>query len=276
MDQLLEWFKEHLMVRQTMINIILVIALFFLRHFLFEYSKNSKSLNTNQKRRLDVNIQTFITICMLVGTILIWAEELRTVALSIIAVAAAFVIATKELIQCFTGTIYKASQDPFSLGDRIEIDGIRGDVINRGLLSTKILEIGPGDKSHQYTGRSITLPNSIFLNKEIINESFLQNYVLHIFEVTVSLKDEWHEAEKILVEEAIKATQEYYPKASRTIESYLSKRHLEVPQLTPRVHLRPLDGDKVSLMIRISVPARTKGRIEQEIIRNYLTRFYKK
>src|SRR5690606_21781606 len=115
----------------------------------------------------------------------LWADQIYSLIISITAVAAALAIATKELLLCLGGTFYKASTRPFSIGDRIEVGGTRGDVIDIGLFATQVLQVGPGNLTHQYTGRSVTIPNSVFLTQNIINESYSTDYVLHIFEVPV-------------------------------------------------------------------------------------------
>jgi hypothetical protein len=58
---------------------------------------------------------------VLFGLLSIWAEELRTLAVSLIAFAVAAVIATKELILCASGPLVRAAGDADGIGDRIEI-----------------------------------------------------------------------------------------------------------------------------------------------------------
>ena len=48
-------------------------------------------------------------------------------------------------------------------------------------LTTTILEIGPEKLTHQHTGRAIVVPNSVFLDKHVVNESYTADFVLHVF-----------------------------------------------------------------------------------------------
>jgi len=52
----------------------------------------------------------------------------------------------------------------YALGDRIEIGSIGGNVVDHNALTTTILEIGPGQTSHQYTGRAMVIPNSFIFD----------------------------------------------------------------------------------------------------------------
>ncbi|MBS3803576.1 MAG: mechanosensitive ion channel [Oleiphilaceae bacterium] len=88
--------------------------------------------------RLLVNCRNGFVLLGLLGLVFIWGDQLRALALSIVAIAVAFVVATKELILCVTGSILKSGAGSFNLGDRIEVKGLRGDVIDQSLLATTI------------------------------------------------------------------------------------------------------------------------------------------
>src|SRR5690606_24394117 len=130
------------------------------------------------KRRWIIQIKNISFIVLAAGLFGIWATELRAFALSLVAVAAALAISTKEIIQCFLGGFYITSAKPFELGDRIEINGVRGEVIDHNFLSTTLLEIGPAREINQLSGRQLVLPNSVFLSGPLQNQSLQQDYVL--------------------------------------------------------------------------------------------------
>lgn len=56
------------------------------------------------QRRWSATIRNVLFLLGVIGLVLIWAPQLRTFALSLTAVAVAFVVATKELIPCFSGS----------------------------------------------------------------------------------------------------------------------------------------------------------------------------
>src|SRR5690606_21856396 len=120
--------------------------------------------------------------------------------LSVVALAVALVVATKELILCITGSILKTGAQSFKIGDRIQIKDFRGDVIDQNLFATTIMEIGPGKLTHQRTGRVTVLPNSLFVSEPVINESYTHDYVLHVFTVPFKRQDDWQSAQKSLLE----------------------------------------------------------------------------
>ena len=45
---------------------------------------------------------------------------------------------------------------------------------------------------------------------------------------------------------------------------------LEAPSVDPRVNVQVAAADKINLILRMPVPTRQRGRLEQEVTRHYL------
>jgi len=209
---------------------------------------------------------------LLFGLVMIWGQELQTMALSLAAFIVAIILATKELILCITGGWLRISSSAFMLGDRIEVSDTRGDVINHTMLTTTIMEIGPGDLTHQYTGRAVVLPNSLFLTSPIINESFTDDYVLHVFTIPLKDTDDWQAAEKYVRDAAAIVCEPYIESAGQYLKQLGQREGLDVPSTEPRVTIQLTEPGRIDLIVRIPTPAREKGRIEQQLLREYLSR----
>ena len=203
---------------------------------------------------------------------MIWAEPLHTLAVSFIALAVAVVIATKELILCVSGSVVRATSKSYAVGDRIEIAGKRGDVVDQNLFTTTLLEIGPGQSSHQYTGRAIVIPNSLLLNTPLINETFTHDYVLHVFCIPLTSADDWQRSEQLLLEAAQIECGPFLEQARMYMKNIESQHGLDSPTVAPRVTLQIPEPGKINLLLRIPAPSRRKGRLEQAILRQVSVR----
>ncbi|HEX5514135.1 MAG TPA: mechanosensitive ion channel family protein [Gammaproteobacteria bacterium] len=210
-----------------------------------------------------------VLVCLLL-LVVIWAEQLRTLALSVVAFAAAIILSTKELLMCLTGGVLRSSTGMFGIGDRIEVKKLRGDVIDLTLLTTTILEIGPDQLSHQHTGRVVVLPNSMFLSESVVNESYMEDYVLHTTVLPVSRKEDWARIERHLLQAATEVCEEFLEAAQRHISRVGRRRGIDVPSVQPRVSLQFPKPEEMNLIARFPAPARIKGRVEQRILRRYL------
>lgn len=226
--------------------------------------------NSEIKRRWIVHIRNFLILGFFLGLIIIWASELRTFAIGVVALAAAIAIATKELILCVLGGVLKASTRPFEIGDRIQVGPFRGDVVDHNFFSTTLYEIGPETKLHQYTGRALEIPNSLFLSNPIINERFGNKYVLHIFTVPISSYSDWQKAEAILLKAAQEECAPYIRLAEESMSKVGEKEGIETPNVEPRVSIHLPDPERIDLIVRIPAPCLRKGKIEQSIVRKYL------
>ena len=231
----------------------------------------SSGLPPERRNRFLVQSRNVAIALYLASVVVLWAEQLQTVALSLAALAAALVIATKELILCVSGTFLRISAQTFRLGDRIEISGIRGDVIDIGPLTTTLLEVGPEPSIHKLTGRAVVIPNSLFLTAPVVNETFTEEFVLHTTRVEIDEHTSWREAETMLLESANHVCGGYVADAQKNMERVGHKHGLEPPDVRPRVWVatRPTG---ITLVLRYPAPIRARGQVEQSILRAYLDR----
>lgn len=218
------------------------------------------------RRKWIVQSRNGLILLLLVGLVMIWGEELRTLALSIVAIAVAFVVATKELILCFTGSLLKSGARSFQIGDRIQVKDFRGDVIDQNLLATTILEVGPGRLTHQRTGRMTVIPNALFVSEPVINETYTHDYIIHVFTVPFKREDDWRAAQQALLASANKHCQPYLDKARRHMRRLTEHRGIDVPAVDPRVSIQLPTAAELHLIVRIPARSGERSFIEQAIL----------
>lgn len=229
---------------------------------------------TELRRKWLVQTRNGFILLFILGLILIWGEELRTLALSVVAIAVAFVVATKELILCVTGSLLKTGAGSFNIGDRIQIKDFRGDVIDQTLLATTILEVGPGKLTHQRTGRMAVIPNALFVSEPVINESYTRQYVLHVFTVPFKRTDKWQAAHQALLAAASKHCQPYLENARMYMQRLSDERGLDASSVDPRVTIQVPTAAEIHLVVRFPVRASQRSYIEQLILSEVFTEDY--
>ena len=149
---------------------------------------------------------------------------------------------------------------------------IKGDVIDQTLLTTRLAEIAPVGGAAQYTGRSLTLPNSLFLIHPIANGSVLDDFVLHTVVIPLAGDKDWRRAETSLLAAANEVCAPYMSEAQSQFDRHAQTYGLEGTELEPRVSIALPDPTRIDLQLRIATPARKTRRIEQQIVRSYLAR----
>lgn len=247
-------------------TVILAVALTVIRGFAARYIRRQEWSSPQMGRRWIVQLRTIALVLFAIGLVFIWANELRAAAISLVALAAALVLATKELIMCVSGSLVRTSGRSFTIGDRVVIDGTRGDVIDHTLLTTTLLEVGPG---HFRTGRTVVVPNSLLLSGPVVNETGGHEYVLHNFSVTVPAT-EWATAEAILLEAATAVAEPHIEATRRQMDRIARENSLNLPSVDPQVVFDSSAAGEVTITVRVPCPARDKGRVEQTIVRAWL------
>lgn len=267
----MQWFLENKEVSHNLVSSLVLILVVL--GFRFAGNRSIRNLDNNNlrvKKRWVSTVRNLSLVILALGLVVIWASELRTFAISLVAVAAALVIATKELILCVLGGLLKATSKPFRIGDRIEVDGHRGDVIDHTVLTTTLHEIGPGQTSHQYTGRKVTLPNSLFLGHPIFNDSISSKFALHTFSIPCNPEHNISLLAAILQNAANEVVKPYIDEA-RVFMRNIEKTNLsEMPSVKPRVSVNFTAYNQTDLIVRVPVPGRRAGKVQQEICELYL------
>jgi small-conductance mechanosensitive channel len=255
-------------------NLLAVLALLtvvvVLRFILLRTLVERESVPLDVRRRLVVQIRNVLGLVFVVGLFFIMANELRAFAVSLVAIAVAVVLATKELILCLSGTALRIGANAYTIGDRIEINGVRGNVIDQTFLATTILEIGPGHVTSQYSGRAIVFPNSLLLAHPLINETYMKDYIVHIMTIPLAVTDDWPAAEKILLSVANEECRPFLDDAARHMKELEGKNWMDVPSVKPRVSIQIPEPGRINLLLRIPTPAHRTSRLEQVILRRFL------
>lgn len=259
----------HIQLGHILNTIILIFIVWSTRN-LFNRGVRKSSWRMEEKRKWYVSIRNWSTMILLIGFFSIWSTEIQTFAVSVVAVSAALIISGKETILCIHGGLLRSMNGLFKVGDRIEVDGIRGDVIDANLFVTKIMEIGPQNFTHQFTGRSIIIPNAVFLTKQVINESFMHKYVLHVFKLAFKRDEDLDLAESCMKEAADKVCSEFVEKAQKNMDQIRFREEIDVPKAEPRITFRFPSSSEVEMIVRIPSPASKKGNLEQAIYREFM------
>jgi small-conductance mechanosensitive channel len=260
-------------IRYGLSTFLLVLILFIIRLGIQNTLFRSTELSVETRRRWAVNLRNGLLFLFILGMIFIWAPQLQTFAVSVFAVAVAFVLATKEIIDCLSGSGLRMLTKAYTLGDRIEIGGIRGNVVDHNALTTTVLEIGPGQTSHQYTGRAMIIPNSFIFDHPLTNETYTKKYRLHIITVPLSTDDDWKTAERLLLQAGEAEAAPYIEEARSYLKRLEGKLWLDVPSVKPRVTIQLPEPGRINLLLRVPCPTQFPSRLEQAILRRFLSEF---
>jgi small-conductance mechanosensitive channel len=266
-----EWFPiDSVVALDSLKSLILLLTLVAARALIVRWIAGNPALSMESKRRWVVTTRNSVVFTFLIGLVMIWAHELQAFAVSLVALAAAMVLATKELILCWSGAALRMGGKVYAVGDRIQIAGYRGVVLDHDMFATKLLEIGPGQSAHLYTGRVTVFPNSLLFTNPLIKENPEQEYGLYTVVVPIKNDDEWHRSERMLLEAVKIECAPFMEEAVRHMKLLEQANLLEAPSPEPRITIQLPESGKIHLVLRFPAPDRGRSRIEQAILRRYL------
>lgn len=230
---------------------------------------NKRKFEFTHKIRL-VGNSIFIII-----SILIWQEYISTFMTLISFVSAAITIALRDIVFNFFSGIYIIFKKPFTVEDRIEIDGVTGDVISIKMLSFELLEVNNEDGNNQSTGKIIHIPSSKIFSATLVNQTKIFKYVWDEIKVKVDLESNIKEQRGILYR--IVNSQDIIKKIPNKMTNQLANDpgnyRIYYNKLTPIVYTK-LEDDFVLLTIRYLIHPK-KSRIVETDIWNEIIKSYK-
>ncbi|MDR4516605.1 MAG: mechanosensitive ion channel family protein [Nitrosomonas sp.] len=252
----------------------LVASLLSLRILLVHLIKRNREILTEGRRHSITSVKNFSWLIIFFGLLAIWWPELKNFAFSIAAVTLALVIATKELILCFSGAMLRAGTGAFTIGDWIEVGANRGEVIDYNIFSTTLQELDKSPNDYSFTGRTIVIPNSLFLSESIKNLNFFKRYVFHRFSIVVDPHISTADVEQWIVAE-INTQSADFIEIARRYNAFIEKRTgVDVPGPEPRIMISTNEYAKRIITVIVFCPTEKAAELERHITQGVLERVF--
>ncbi len=182
------------------------------------------------------------------GLMSIWFDDPARLATAIGLFSAGLAFALQRVVTAFAGYIVILRGNNFTVGDRISMGGVRGDVLALGFIQTTLMEMGvaPGSdagpsvwvKSRQFTGRIVTVSNAKIFEEPVYNYTRDFPFIWEEMSVTVRYEDDRSAVERIVLEAARRHAvdpAEISAEAARTLERRFELQRLD---FEPRVFYR--------------------------------------
>ena len=150
---------------------------------------------------------------------------------------AGIAFALQEVIASVAGWIALSFGQFYAVGDRVQLGGIKGDVIDIGVLRTTLMEIGEWVKGDQYNRRIIRVANSFVFKEPVYNYSADFSFVWDEITVPIKYGSDHTLARKIIQDAAQKVVSEYVAFAHQTWQNIMRKYTIEDASVEPIVTL---------------------------------------
>ncbi len=125
-------------------------------------------------------VSLFAAFVLILGLLSIWFNDPTRLTTAFGLVSAGLAFALQQVVTAIAGYFVILRGSTFTVGDRISMGGVRGDVLRLGFIQTTIMEMGQPPsvqaadpamwvRSRQFTGRIVTVSNSTIFAEPVFN-----------------------------------------------------------------------------------------------------------
>ena len=170
-----------------------------------------------------------------------------TVAFGVAGAGIAF--ALQEVIASVAGWLAITFAGFYKIGDRVMLGGIKGDVIDIGILRTTVFEIGDWVAGDLYNGRVVRLANSFVFKEPVVNYSADFPFLWDELTVPIRHGSDRDRTQALLEAAAIEVTGAYATKVQETWDQMTRNYVIENARLQPMVTL-VMDENWITYTVR--------------------------
>ena len=225
-------------------------------------------------------LQVLTAVLLILGVVSIWVTPGTNITTAIGLISAGLAFALQQVITALAAYFVILRGDTFTVGDRITLGGVRGDVVRLGFLKTTIMEMGQPPSvsstepavwvnSRQYTGRLVTVTNGVIFTDPVYNYTRQFPYLWEEIVLPISYDADRQRAESILLDAARAHAVVDDPEAEHALAEMRLRYALADASLNPSVYWRITDN-WLELSLRFLVPHRGVREIKDRISRDVL------
>ncbi|WP_339849419.1 mechanosensitive ion channel family protein [uncultured Dokdonia sp.] len=268
MDQLeyiRNWFTEHPagidVIRYVLWVLFIVIIVQLVRKFL---KKRLPNTNTRYKSQKAIEIVGYVFVALLSVSYFTGNIEDFTLAIGLFSAGIAFTL--QELILSIAGSLYIFIVKVYAPGDRIEINGIKGDVIDIDSIYTTMMEIGEWVSSDNYSGRIVKLSNAFVFKGPIYNYSQDFPFIWDEFNLPIHHSSDMALTKEIITKVAQEVLADYVNFARDHWQQVVEKYYIEDALVAPTLAIT-LTDNWVQFNLRYIVDYK-KRRITKDLLQS--------
>jgi len=228
-----------------------------------------------------INLAT--TVLLVLGLLSIWFDDPTRLTTALGLVTAGLAFALQKVVTAIAGYFVILRGKNFTVGDRITMGGVRGDVIGLGFIQTTIMEMGQPPavqgadpavwvRSRQYTGRVVTVSNDKIFDEPVYNYTRDFPFIWEEVGVPISYTADRGRAEEILLASAESHTVKISEMSRPALEAMCAQYFVKPADLDPKVYYR-LTDNWLELTVRFVAGEHGVRDLKDAMSREILARF---
>lgn len=198
------------------------------------FSKIKDNDNRYRAKKFVSFIGYFLTILLIT---IIFSDKLGGLTVAFGVAGAGIAFALQEVIASFAGWLAIMFGGFYKSGDRVQLGGVKGDVMDIGVLRTTIMEIGQWVEGDLYNGRIVLIANSFVFKEPVFNYSGEFPFLWDEIKIPIQYGSNYEMTKEILENTAEEIAGELTNQSREKWKSMQNKYRLEDAQTEPMVSL---------------------------------------
>jgi small-conductance mechanosensitive channel len=236
-----QWIVAHptslVVFKYTLMVLVIILGIHYTRRFLKRRIPDSTVRYRSQK---GIEVLGYVLIILLTITYFTGNVKDFTLALGLFSAGVAFTL--QELILSIAGSLYIFAVKVYSPGDRVEINGIKGDIIDIDSIYTTLMEIGEWVSTDNYSGRIVKLSNAFVFKGPIYNYSQDFPFIWDEFNIMIRYGSDMDLAKSLMLEVARDILSEYSTNSKAEWKGVVKKYYIEDAQVDPTLAITLTDN----------------------------------
>ncbi len=252
----------------AVVGVLLVIVL--IRLVQRSLGKVIRENSTRYRVRKFISFLGYLLAVVVIATV--YSDKLGglTVALGVAGAGIAF--ALQEVIASVAGWFAINFSNFYKTGDRVQLGGIRGDVIDIGMLRTTLMEVGEWVRGDLYNGRLVRIANSFVFKEPVFNYSGEFPFLWDEITVPVRHTSDRVLARQILEKVATEVIGEYTDFAKTAWRDLVGRYLIENARIEPMVTMTA-DENWLTFTLRYVVDFKKRRGTKDQLFQRILDEF---
>jgi len=230
------------------------------------FSKLKDNDNRYRAKKIGSFIGYVLTIILIT---IVYSDKLGGLTVAFGVAGAGIAFALQEVIASFAGWLAIMFGEFYKTGDRVQLGGIKGDVMDIGVLRTTIMETGQWVDGDLYNGRIVLVANSFVFKEPVFNYSGDFPFLWDEIKIPIQYGSNYDKAKAILLEIGEDITGVLTQHSKAKWNELQNKYRLENAQTEPMVSLVANDN-WVEFTLRYVVDFKQRRSTKNELFTHIL------
>jgi small-conductance mechanosensitive channel len=223
-------------------SFLAVSILYFLFRFVLEIGLRKTIDYSRTRYSLRKLLVTFFYAAAGLALVTIWLESTESLIVTYGLFSAGVALALQESLKNFFGGLTVYMSGLYQVGDRVEINGTAGDVLDVDFLYTTLMEIQNWIDGDQPTGRIVYIPNQKISVENVTNYTKDHQFIWDEIVLPLTYDSDWNRARELILMYLSEELAEELETAEKDLETLGRNYYLEQKTVNPAVYITVTDN----------------------------------